>query len=174
MLLPVSLVILNFTTNCSRRYLISKNSNGQVRSSYYNGSYGTPYYSKRKEKGLRPAILSEAKKHIGTPYRFGGDQPGGFDCSGFTSYVLGKNGISIPRKASDQYAKMMPVKKPQPGDLVFFNTSRRGVSHVGIYLGRLKMIHAPSEGKAVEISAINNKYFGPKYVGARRITEDQS
>lgn len=120
-------------------------------------------------QALRQSILKEARKHIGTPYQYGGNTPDGFDCSGFTSYVMGKHAIQLPRTASAQYAQLKAVKKPLPGDLVFFRTESQRVSHVGIYSGNLKMIHAPSSGKTVEEISLNNVYWKPRYVGARMI-----
>ena len=77
-----------------------------------------------------------AKKYIGTPYRFGGESPSGFDCSGFTKYVFKKAGYSLPHSAGRQHRMLKPVKNPRIGDLVFFKTYRPTVSHVGIYAGK--------------------------------------
>ncbi len=120
-------------------------------------------------------VISNAKKHMGTPYRWGGTRPGGFDCSGYTQYVFKQSGISIPRTTGTQFNAGPAVSKAnlQTGDLVFFNTSGRGVSHVGIYISGGKFIHA-STSKGVEINSINDPYYwGKRYIGARRVSNFQ-
>jgi peptidoglycan endopeptidase LytE len=111
------------------------------------------------------AIITEAKKYIGTPYLWGGSTPAGFDCSGYVQYVYGKVGLSIPRTTSTQWTGLKVISTPRPGDLVFFNTSGSGVSHVGIYLGNNQFIHAGSTG--VIIADMSTSYWAPKYLGAR-------
>lgn len=117
-------------------------------------------------------ILDYARKHLGTPYRSGGSSPGGFDCSGFTSHVFGHFGISIPRTSFDQFRTGTAVNKGQlrPGDLVFFSTYAAGASHVGIYAGNSQFIHSSSpRSGGVIYSSIGDSYYGPRYLGARRI-----
>lgn len=119
----------------------------------------------------RQAIVDDAKKFLGTPYLWGGTTPKGFDCSGFVQYVLNKNGISIPRTTELQCKVGTYVAKSDliPGDLVFLqNTYRAGVSHVGIYIGDGKMIHA-SSSKGVTISDLHNSYYTKHYHSARRV-----
>jgi hypothetical protein len=119
-------------------------------------------------------LQSEATKLIGVPYRTAGTTTNGFDCSGFTQYVMKQAGVSIPRTTSTQYALGKSVSKSdlQVGDLVFFNTSGRGVSHVGISLGGTKFIHSASS-KGVSIASINDPYYwGDKYIGAKRVVTD--
>lgn len=118
----------------------------------------------------RDMVVLKSKKYIGVPYLYGGSTPRAFDCSGFTSYVFKLNGISIPRTASQQYQAGSWVNKSQlkSGDLVFFNTSGSGVSHVGIYIGSNKFIHA-SSSKGVMISDLDNSYWKPRYMGGKRI-----
>lgn len=115
-------------------------------------------------------ILATAKRYQGVPYVFGGTTPRGFDCSGFTQYVFGLNGISIPRTADVQFQVGIPVTKSklQPGDLVFFSTYLPGPSHSGIYLGDGMFINA-SSSRGVSIARMDNSYWGPRYVGARRV-----
>jgi peptidoglycan endopeptidase LytE len=110
-------------------------------------------------------IIDEAKKYIGVPYLWGGTTPSGFDCSGYVQYVYAKVGISIPRTTSTQFSGMKSISTPAPGDLVFYNTSGSGVSHVGIYLGNNQFIHAGSTG--IQISDMTSAYWKPKYLGAR-------
>ena len=107
----------------------------------------------------------------GTPYRYGASGRGGFDCSGFTSYVYRKKGVSLPHNAAAQYRKGSRVKSKdlKPGDLVFFNTTRRRVSHVGIYAGEGKFVHASSGGGRVRVDSLNSGYYRSRLVGARRV-----
>jgi cell wall-associated NlpC family hydrolase len=90
-------------------------------------------------------IVNIARTLLGIPYVYGGEDPSGFDCSGFTQYVFGKAGISIPRTASAQQDAATPVSNPQPGDLVFYGSP---AWHVGIYTGNGMMIDSPREGKS--------------------------
>ncbi|MFB5190566.1 C40 family peptidase [Alicyclobacillus fastidiosus] len=114
------------------------------------------------------SIISFAQTFLGTPYVWGGTSPSGFDCSGFTQYVMAHAGVSIPRTSEAQFATGVPVSEGnlQPGDLVFFSTYAPGASHVGIYMGNGMMIDAEDMG--VSIDSISNSYWGPKYIGARR------
>ena len=116
-------------------------------------------------------IITTAKRYIGVPYVWGGSTPGGFDCSGFTQYVFKQHGISIPRTTTEQYkiGQYVSKSKLKPGDLVFLqNTYREGISHVGIYVGDGKIIHA-SSSKGVVISDLSTSYYVNHYYGARRI-----
>lgn len=115
-------------------------------------------------------VAQTAKTYIGVPYLWGGASPSGFDCSGFTQYVMKSNGISISRTTAIQYDEGIWVGKSslQPGDLVFFSTYKPGPSHVGIYLGDNKFIHA-SSSMGVSITDLSNSYFAPRYIGAKRI-----
>jgi peptidoglycan endopeptidase LytE len=110
-------------------------------------------------------VMTEAKKYIGTPYLWGGNTPAGFDCSGLTSYVFNKAGITIPRTAATQWSGLKAVSTPKPGDLVFFETYAPGPTHVGIYLGNNQFIQAGSKG--VSIADMSNSYWKPRYLGAR-------
>jgi cell wall-associated NlpC family hydrolase len=116
-------------------------------------------------------LITEAKKLIGTPYRYGGTTPKGFDCSGFVYYTHKKIGKILPRSSKQMYQKGKTVHKSslRPGDLVFFNTSksRKGVSHVAIYIGNNQIIHAVSKG--VKIDSLSNSYWKSRYVGAKRL-----
>lgn len=116
------------------------------------------------------SIIATAKKYMGVPYVWGGESPSGFDCSGFMQYVLGKNGISLPRTASLQYQEGTPISKAnlKAGDLVFFSTYKAGASHVGIYLGNGDFIHA-SSSNGVTISDLSSTYYASRYIGARRM-----
>ncbi|GIO69894.1 hypothetical protein J21TS3_47150 [Paenibacillus cookii] len=107
---------------------------------------------------------------IGVSYKTGGTTTKGFDCSGFTRYVFQKLGISIPRQSSAQFKIGTAVSKSnlRAGDLVFFNTSGAGVSHVGIYVGNGNFAHS-SSSKGVTISKLSNSYFANRYIGAKRV-----
>jgi cell wall-associated NlpC family hydrolase len=120
------------------------------------------------------AILRTAKGYQGRgiPYRYGGASTRGFDCSGFVMTVLAKHGVKLPHRAADQYnrGKTVPRGQEMPGDLVFFrNTSRRGISHVGIYAGDGEFIHSSSSANGIVISRLDTGYYGHRYAGARRV-----
>jgi len=116
------------------------------------------------------AIISTAQQLLGVPYVWGGSSTSGFDCSGFTSYVMSKNGISIPRTAALQFAAGTPVDKAnlKIGDSVFFTTYTAGASHTGFYMGDGNFIHASSAAGKVTISSLNSTYYSAHYIGARR------
>jgi len=120
---------------------------------------------------LRDEIVKTAKSFIGLPFRWGGSSSDyGFDCSGLSMTAYHLNGLNLPRSSKEQYRAGIPVKRSQVlrGDLVFFAISKgRMVSHVGIYTGDDRFIHAPGRGKRVRIDSLSNRYFKTRYVGAR-------
>lgn len=118
----------------------------------------------------KDTIVKTAEKYLKTPYRFGGDTPRGFDCSGFVKYVYEQHGIKLPRTADVQYQRGKKVERTnlKAGDLVFFTTYAPGASHVGIYYGNGKFIHAATS-RGVMISRLDEDYWKPRYLGARRI-----
>jgi cell wall-associated NlpC family hydrolase len=107
------------------------------------------------------------QEYLGTPYVWGGENPGGFDCSGLLQYVWGKQGVQIPRVTYDQWRTGQAVSKSQlrAGDAVFFRPGSRGPEHVGMYIGGGKFIEAPGRGKHVRISELGGR---SGYMGARR------
>lgn len=116
-------------------------------------------------------LLAQAQKYLGVPYVYGGYSPDGFDCSGLIYYILDKAGYPTERTAAGQYHMGSKVSRDKliPGDLVFFeNTYTSGVSHVGIYAGGGKFIHAPGDGKTVCYGKLSG-YWSDHYCGARRI-----
>ena len=127
-----------------------------------------------KEEGdqfLGKFILKSATSQLGIRYKFGGTSPKiGFDCSGLSWYSHKKNGINIPRIASDQFnsGKHISQKDLLPGDLVFFETYRPGASHVGIYSGDGNFIHSLNRNKNIAIQRLSNNYYKKRYLGARR------
>ena len=115
-------------------------------------------------------ITKTATSLTGIKYRYGGTTRAGFDCSGYVGYVFKKNGLKVARTSRAMYASGRAVKKSslRNGDLVFFNTTGRGVSHVGIYVGNGKFAHA-STSKGVRVDRVNDSYWGKRYIGAKRV-----
>jgi hypothetical protein len=120
---------------------------------------------------VRNEIVRTAHDFIGIPYQWGGDsEQSGFDCSGLTMVVYRQNGLNLPRVSSKQFqaGRHIHPDSVQKGDLVFFATRRSGqVSHVGVYIGNGKFIHAPASGRNVTIEHLANPYFRSRFVGAR-------
>ena len=120
---------------------------------------------------LRKEIVDTAKQYIGVNYRWGGQASDtGFDCSGLTMVVYRLNGLELPRSSRQQWetGRLVYPGHLSKGDLVFFATSGgRRVSHVGIYIGNNKFLHAPGSGRKIRISSMSNKYYKSRYLGAR-------
>lgn len=118
------------------------------------------------------SIISFAKEFIGTPYRWGGESPRGFDCSGFLHYLyIQKKEVKLPRTVNELWNFTVGVPKPSIGDLVFFETYKPGPSHVGIYLGNGKFISAVNDG--IQIRELSQPYWEKRYLGSRRIIQDK-
>ena len=107
----------------------------------------------------------------GAPYRNGGSDPSGFDCSGFVQYVFGQNGVRVPRTVSEQFRAGRDVDPPglEPGDLVFFTTVTAGASHVGISIGGDEFVHAPSGYGEVRVERLSAPYWSTRFVGVKRV-----
>ena len=110
----------------------------------------------------------------GVPYRLGGSDPGGFDCSGLVQYVFAQYGIRVPRVVEQQYEIGDRIRPSdiKPGDLLFFNTKKDGdhASHVAIAIGHDSFVHAPNSTGVVRIETLGSTYWGSRYLGARRVT----
>lgn len=117
-----------------------------------------------------PEAAHTALKLIGTPYRYGGADTRGFDCSGLIHYSYRQSGIQIPRttRAQKQRARPVSVKHMQKGDLVFFKQEGKRYSHVGIYVGNGHFVHAPSSGKKVRKDKLSDPYWRKHFLDARR------
>jgi cell wall-associated NlpC family hydrolase len=122
--------------------------------------------------GLGSALVCTAKKFLGASYVRGSSRAGAFDCSGYTSYIHRVHGIDISRSSRAQFRQGSPVARDdlQPGDVLFFeNTYRSGISHVGMYIGKGKFIHAANRRGGVKITELDSDYYARRYVGARRM-----
>jgi len=117
------------------------------------------------------AIVSTAMMLRGIPYRNGGSDPSGFDCSGFVQWVFAQNGIRLPREVREQYGAGQTIdpRDVKPGDLLFFETVSRGASHVGVAIGGDQFVHAPSSQGVVRVERFSANYWAMRFVGARRV-----
>jgi cell wall-associated NlpC family hydrolase len=134
-------------------------SSGSTGSSSGGSSFSPP-------PATHTGVVGIALRYLGVPYVWGGASPSGFDCSGLTMYAYAQVGVSLPHNAAMQYGLGHPVAQSQlePGDLVFFN----GLSHVGMYIGGGRFVHAPHTGDVVKISSLSESWYASTYVGARR------
>lgn len=119
------------------------------------------------------SLMDIAMDYIGVPYRFGGSSLSGIDCSAFVQMVYRYFSIDLPRTAREQFKAGVKVSKKELriGDLIFFRTYAKYPSHVGIYIGEGKMIHASSRNKKVTITSIKEPYYARRYIGAVRLPE---
>ena len=117
------------------------------------------------------AIAGTALALRGAPYRNGGADPRGFDCSGLVEYVFAQHGIGVPRTVAELYraGTDVAVNDIQAGDLVFFATSAPGPSHVGMAIGGDEFVHAPSGPGLVRVDRFSTTYWAARFVGARRL-----
>jgi len=116
-------------------------------------------------------LLAKAEEYLGTSYRLGTSSDKRTDCSGFTQQVFGEFGIMLPRSAKEQarYGKRVDVKDLQVGDLLFYRTYKKGPSHVAIYAGNGKIIHASYRAKRVQYDAFDKKYYKQRFLYAKRL-----
>ena len=117
------------------------------------------------------SISSTALSLRGAPYRNGGVDPAGFDCSGLVKYVFQQHGVAMPREARQQFEIGKPVDTSslEPGDLVFFTTVAPGPSHVGILVGGDQFVHAPTTNGVVRVESLSSQYWSRRYIGAKRV-----
>ncbi|MEN9831175.1 MAG: Murein DD-endopeptidase MepH precursor [Pseudomonadota bacterium] len=139
---------------------------------------GGPLQSARTAFGGKASeLVMQAMGLLGVPYKRGGtSEEKGFDCSGFVRYMYEKSvGLVLPRRAEEQAKVTEEISRSElkPGDLVFFNTLKRTFSHVGIYVGDGKFIHAPRPGKAVRVDDMREAYWQKRFNGARRVQIDK-
>ena len=126
--------------------------------------------------GALTDLIQTAMDFLGVPYRNGGSDPSGFDCSGLVQWVFARHGTMLPREAKDQYrvGRDVDLRDVQPGDLIFFETVSRGASHVGIVIGEGRFIHAPNSSGVVRVEPYTANYWIRRYVGARRVVDVSS
>ncbi|OFW04272.1 MAG: hypothetical protein A3I61_09835 [Acidobacteria bacterium RIFCSPLOWO2_02_FULL_68_18] len=124
-------------------------------------------------EGTFAGVIRTALGFLGVPYRNGGSDPTGFDCSGFVQWVFGRHGLALPREVRDQYrvGRDVDLDEVRAGDLLFFQTVTRGASHVGIALGHGRFVHAPSSRGVVRVEPYSASYWARRFVGARRVEE---
>jgi cell wall-associated NlpC family hydrolase len=117
------------------------------------------------------AIAGTALSFRGVPYRNGGSDPSGFDCSGLVWYVFAQHGLRVPRTVDEQYRAGTPIDRSSvdAGDLVFFNTKGAGATHVGISIGGDEFVHAPNSTGEVRVDRLGTNYWMGRFVGARRM-----
>ncbi len=131
-----------------------------------------PFAEQAEASSAIPVEISKtATSLIGVKYSYGGTTTSGFDCSGYLNYVFNKSGVDLARTSSGMFASGTAVNKAEleTGDLVFFNTTGKGVSHVGVYIGDGEFAHA-STSKGVRVDKLNDPYYwGERYIGAKRI-----
>ena len=133
--------------------------------------------STASQQGVGAAIAQRALAQEGAPYRYGGTDPArGFDCSGLVSYAHSREGISVPRTAAAQFAAARKVDPAalRAGDLVFFRLvpGSREVTHVGIYTGQRRFVHAPQTGRNVGEASLDDPYYRERFAGAGRLFPD--
>jgi cell wall-associated NlpC family hydrolase len=138
------------------------------------GRYPGEQEQDRVSGALGNQIVATARQMIGVPYVYGGANPGGFDCSGLVYYAYRQAGLKVPRTSEAQFRAAQPVAlgAARPGDLLFFESGGR-ISHVGIYIGAERFIHAPETGQTVKITAVGEPYYRQRFVAAGRITGRQ-
>jgi cell wall-associated NlpC family hydrolase len=139
-------------------YIVSPDQYSIARGQIYGSSY------------VREEIVKTARSFLGVPYLWGGDSPEtGFDCSGLVAACYNLNGLNLPRMSQDQFLVGEPVDREElsPGDLVFFANSGEKITHVGIYVGGGRFIHAPGQGKNIREDSLSGGYYDKRFRGGR-------
>ena len=166
--------------------LIASLAGTSVDSSRVIAAHANPAEVRVRRTGGSPApatvertVLRTASRYVGTRYRFGGTKPGAFDCSGFVRYVFRRHGVELPRTAREQsvvgHLIVVGLDSLRVGDLLFFRTPRGRASHVAIYLGDGKIIHASSGSRRVrydDLASQRGRWFAEHLSGVRRVTGD--
>ncbi len=132
---------------------------------FWLGGCATPPTGTGDQAAARQRILDAAERLIGTPYLLGGESPGGMDCSGLVQYAYGRAGVRVPRTTAAQLRAGRPQRQVLPGDLLFFHAGDGSVSHVGIYAGKGRMIHASSGTGRVIKTDLNQRYWQQHLIG---------
>jgi cell wall-associated NlpC family hydrolase len=178
-ILLISLCCALFGNICLAEEVLSENAAGVTIYSAEETSNQTPAVTETKPNSWQDKaqeVLINALSLTGIQYKYGGTSPAtGFDCSGFVRYVFhNAANLTLPptARAIAQIGKSVKKDDLQPGDLVFFNTLKSAFSHVGIYLGDNKFIHAPRTGKAVQVESMQNSYWASRFEGAQRLDEE--
>ena len=139
------------------------------------GCSGSPQIPEQATARASNEVASKAivyaKQMLGKPYMYAGETPAGFDCSGLVKYSYGRAGISLPRDTQSQrrMSMLVSVHSMREGDLLFFDQEGKKTSHVGMYLGKRRFIHAPSSGGKVRTDSINAEFWKKHFVEARRV-----
>ena len=173
----VSICLMLFANICVAQETLIENAAG-VR--LYNADDDTNQTQAKPEmtswQAKAQEVLINALSLTGIQYKYGGSSPAtGFDCSGFVRYVFrNAANLTLPptARAIAQIGKSVSKDDLQPGDLVFFNTLKKAFSHVGIYMGDNKFIHAPRTGKTVQVDSLQNSYWASRFEGAQRLDEE--
>lgn len=138
--------------------------------------FAAPIFAEESSEKRPGGVIERALSWLGVSYRFGGgDEKKGFDCAGLVRRAYSSIGVELPRTAASQYRYGCIVEREElrPGDLVFFkNTYKRGISHVGIYIGDGRFVHAASTGRRVRVDTIDAAYYRKRFAGGRRIVDD--
>ncbi|WP_245732512.1 C40 family peptidase [Solimonas aquatica] len=124
-----------------------------------------------QNEATRRSLVLEALGQVGRPYRYGGATPEGFDCSGLVQYVYAQSGLSLPRTTREQhaYGRAIKLEDAEPGDLLFYSFSGRGIDHVAMYLGDQQAVHAPANGRSVIVASVQLRYWQEHFVDAVRV-----
>ncbi|PPE73000.1 NlpC/P60 family protein [Solimonas fluminis] len=127
--------------------------------------------SREEVERLRQTIVVDALGQIGRPYRYGGNNPDGFDCSGLVQYVFAQSGVKLPRSSREQseIGKEIDLDDAEPGDLLFYSFTGGRIDHVAVYLGDGQAVHAPASGRQIIVAPVAQKYWMQKFVEARDV-----